>query len=155
MDRWIDRWITGRWGSVRQKSRKVSQWSDFNLLTMFHQTESQCHKEARGLNNCPCEECKSLIGGKPSLERLWNTLTHTWNTDGHKQLDILTEGTTAAHQILTNKSLRFPPFRQALSVNIYKPIFYQGPNWFEPICSPWVSEILIYCELMQERTHHN
>lgn len=90
----------------------------------FHHTESQCHKEAQGLNNYPCEECKSLIGGKLSLQLLWNTLTHTWN--GHKQLDILTEGTTAVHQLLTNKSHWYPPFRQALSVNIYKPIFIKA-----------------------------
>ncbi len=36
----------------------------------FHQTESKCHKGAQGLNNYPCEECKSLIGGKLSLQLL-------------------------------------------------------------------------------------
>ncbi len=29
---------------------------------------------------------------------------------------------------------------------------YQGSNWFTPICYPWVIEILIYCELIQEQT---
>lgn len=48
----------------------------FNQVTLifsqcYHQTESKCHKGAQGLNNYPCEERKSLIGGKLSLQLLW------------------------------------------------------------------------------------